>query len=307
MQNRPRFAEPARGTRIRDRLGLADALPVVLYQGGLQPGRGLEDLVAAVPALPPCHLVFIGGGRLLAALAGMAAERGLGRCVHFLPTVPLAELLAWTASADIGVQPIRNTCLNHLSTNSNKLFEYAMAGLPVVASDFPEIRRVVRENDIGLLFDPETPGALAAALGRLVADAELRARLAGNARRERPGAELGGAGGGARRPLRAGAGPLLHAVLSPAAEAGGGVVAEAPERPGEREPLGAQHGPGAAGGAELAAESEPAPHPVVGQDLVEAARRRRPGGAARARGRSPGAGAGGASRPCRNARCRRRR
>ena len=77
LQNRPRFAEPARGTRIRDRLGLADALPVVLYQGGLQPGRGLEDLVAAVPALPPCHLVFIGGGRLLAALAGMAAERGL--------------------------------------------------------------------------------------------------------------------------------------------------------------------------------------------------------------------------------------
>ncbi len=75
---------------------------------------------------------------MLGALEGMVAERGLERCVHFIPTVPLAELLAWTASADIGVQPIRNTCLNHLSTDSNKLFEYAMAGLPVVASDFPE-------------------------------------------------------------------------------------------------------------------------------------------------------------------------
>ena len=157
-------------------------MPVVLYQGGLQPGRGLEDLVAAVPALPPCHLVFIGGGRLLARARGHGRRAGPRGFVHFLPTVPLAELLAWTASADIGVQPIRNTCLNHLSTDSNKLFEYAMAGLPVVASDFPEIRRVVSENDIGLLFDPETPGALAAALGRLVADAELRSRLAGNAR-----------------------------------------------------------------------------------------------------------------------------
>jgi glycosyltransferase involved in cell wall biosynthesis len=182
LQNRPRFAAPARGTRIRDRLGLADGLPIVLYQGGLQPGRGLEDLVAAVPGLPPCHLVFIGGGRLLGALRDMAAERGLETRVHFIPTVPLAELLAWTASADIGVQPIRNTCLNHLSTDSNKLFEYAMAGLPVAASDFPEIRRVVRAHDIGLLFDPEAPGALAAALGRLVGDADLRARLAGNAR-----------------------------------------------------------------------------------------------------------------------------
>jgi glycosyltransferase involved in cell wall biosynthesis len=182
LQNRPRFAEPARGTLIRDRLGIDDGLPVVLYQGGLQPGRGLEDLVAAMPALPPCHLVYIGGGRLLAALGGMVAGRGLGGRVHFVPTVPLAELLAWTASADIGVQPIRNTCLNHFSTDSNKLFEYAMAGLPVVASDFPEIRRVVRAHDIGLLFDPETPGALAAALGRLVGDADLRARLAANAR-----------------------------------------------------------------------------------------------------------------------------
>ena len=176
LQNRPRYAELARGTLIRDRLGLEDGLPIVLYQGGLQPGRGLEDLVAAMPGLPPCHLVFIGGGRLLGALKGMAAERGLEARVHFVPTVPLAGLLAWTASADIGVQPIRNTCLNHLSTNSNKLFEYAMAGLPVVASDFPEIRRVVRAHDIGLLFDPETPGALAAALGRLVADADACGR-----------------------------------------------------------------------------------------------------------------------------------
>ena len=135
-----------------------------------------------MPALPPCHLVFIGGGRLLGALAAMVAERGLGHAVHFIPTLPLAELLAWTASADIGAQPIRNTCLNHLSTDSNKLFEYAMAGLPVVASDFPEIRRVVKAHDFGLLFDPETPGALAAALGRLVADEALRARLAANAR-----------------------------------------------------------------------------------------------------------------------------
>ena len=70
-----------------------------------------------MPELPPCHLVYIGGGRLLGALGGMVAERGLKAFVHFVPTVPLAELLAWTASADIGVQPIRNTCLNHLSTD----------------------------------------------------------------------------------------------------------------------------------------------------------------------------------------------
>ena len=186
---------------------LDDGLPVVLYQGGLQPGRGLEDLVAAMPETcrPAISSISAAGG-CSRALQGMVAERGLEGRVHFVPTLPLAGLLAWTASADIGVQPIRNTCLNHLSTDSNKLFEYAMAGLPVVASDFPEIRRVVREHDIGLLFDPETPGELAAALGRLVADRELRARLAANARASARDAELGGAGGSAGRPLRPGAG-----------------------------------------------------------------------------------------------------
>ena len=115
--------------------------------------------MAAMPELPPCHLVYIGGGRLLGALQGHGGRAGArGRACTSSPPCRLAELLAWTASADIGVQPIRNTCLNHLSTDSNKLFEYAMAGLPVVASDFPEIRRVVAAHDIGLLFDPETPG-----------------------------------------------------------------------------------------------------------------------------------------------------
>ena len=228
-----------------------------------------------MPGLPPCHLVYIGGGRLLAALKGMAAERGLGDRVHFVPTVPLAELLAWTASADIGVQPIRNTCLNHLSTDSNKLFEYAMAGLPVVASDFPEIPPGGRAHDIGLLFDPETPGELAGgprpARRRRGPARAARRQCARSARAlswEAQEAELVG---------------LYERVLArssaPAAEAGDGVVAEAPKGAGEGEA-------GAAGGL-LPPESEPAP-----TRSRRAPRRgrspRRPCGGARARGRSPG-------------------
>ena len=74
------------------------------------------------------------------------------------------------------MQPIENTCLNHFTTDSNKLFEYVIAGLPVVASDLPEIRKVVGENDLGLLVPPGDSLALVSALQTLVDDAPLRER-----------------------------------------------------------------------------------------------------------------------------------
>ena len=93
----------------------------------------------------------------------------------------LDALPSYTASADIGVQPIENTCLNHFTTDSNKLFEYVIAGLPVVASQLPEIGKVVRKHDLGLLVPPGDTEALAEAIRSLVSDPELRLRYRTNA------------------------------------------------------------------------------------------------------------------------------
>ncbi|MCP1727869.1 glycosyltransferase involved in cell wall biosynthesis [Natronospira proteinivora] len=181
LQNRPRYQVIEASKRLRERLSLKEDWPIIVYQGGLQAGRGLEDLVHAAAEVPEAYFVLIGGGQLTARLSGIAESLDLQARVFFIPTVPLSELLTYTASADIGVQPIRNTCLNHLSTDSNKLFEYAMAGLPVVASAFPEIRRIVQGHEIGRVYDPEQPGELARALNAMVGSAELRARYGANA------------------------------------------------------------------------------------------------------------------------------
>ncbi|MEA5446879.1 glycosyltransferase family 4 protein [Gammaproteobacteria bacterium AB-CW1] len=185
LQNRPRYVALDKTERLRRELDLGPDWPIFVYQGGLQPGRGLEDLVTAAAEVPAAYFVFIGGGRLEGELKGRAAELDVEDRVRFVPTVALDQLLDYTASADIGVQPIRNTCLNHFSTDSNKLFEYVMAGLPVVASDFPEIRAVVRGHELGLVFDPEKPGALVAALQEMLADPARQARWRANARRAR--------------------------------------------------------------------------------------------------------------------------
>lgn len=174
LQNRPRYQVANTSTRIRDELQLEQPWPIVVYQGGVQQGRGLERLVRVAALVPNAYFVFIGGGRLDASLRSIAAELGLEERVRFIPTVALAELPSYTASADIGVQPIENTCLNHYTTDSNKLFEYVQAGLPVVASDLPEIRRVVREHDLGLLVPAGDTEALATALQSLVEDKSKR-------------------------------------------------------------------------------------------------------------------------------------
>lgn len=182
LQNRPRFLQTFQSNRLREELQLSEPWPIVVYQGGLQPGRGLQRLVEAAAGVSEAYFVFIGGGVLAAELQSLAGQLDLTERVHFINTVPLAELPDYTASADIGVQPIENTCLNHFTTDSNKLFEYVQAGLPVVASDLPEIRRVVREHQLGLLVQPGDTASLVTALCALVGDAALRQRYSAQSR-----------------------------------------------------------------------------------------------------------------------------
>ncbi len=182
LQNRPRRQPLQVSERIRQELALVEPWPIVLYQGGVQQGRGLERLVRVAAQVPNAYFVFIGSGRLDGNLRQIVRELQLEARVHFIPTVALAALPSYTASADIGVQPIENTCLNHYTTDSNKLFEYVQAGLPVVASDLPEIRRIVRSYDLGLLVSAGNTAALVEGLRRMVSDKALRQHHAAQAR-----------------------------------------------------------------------------------------------------------------------------
>ena len=181
LQNRPRMTAIESSQRIREELQLDQPWPIVLYQGGLQQGRGLERLIDVAAQVENAYFVFIGGGRLEIALKNHVQSLQLESRVHFIPTVSLQDLPYYTASADIGVQPIENTCLNHFSTDSNKLFEYVQGGLPIVASNLPEIRRVINNHKLGILVPAGDSSALAAAINELVRDPVKRARFCCNA------------------------------------------------------------------------------------------------------------------------------
>jgi glycosyltransferase involved in cell wall biosynthesis len=181
LQNRPPYRAPVVSNRLREHLAVPGDQPIVLYQGGLQAGRGLFNLIEAAGRVHGAVFVLMGGGSLAEPLRARVSALGLEGRVHVLPPVPADELHVWTCSADIGVQVLENTCLNHYTTDSNKLFEYVMAGLPVVASDFPEIRKVVAGHDLGMLVDSSDVSGMANAIQLLVDDSAARQRYRHNA------------------------------------------------------------------------------------------------------------------------------
>ncbi len=166
--------------------GLAEA-PIVLHQGAPAQARGGDILVRAMAYVPDAHLVFLGDGEAPAEaqIDAIAESLGLADRVHRVPAVALADLLAITAQADVGVSLLQDTCENHRLALPNKVFEYLTAGLPVVVSDLPEIAGLVRTYGVGQAVAQDDPAAIGAGLRAVLAartDAGLRARVAAASR-----------------------------------------------------------------------------------------------------------------------------
>jgi glycosyltransferase involved in cell wall biosynthesis len=184
VQNAERADGPAppKGRLFHAAFGLDAAATIVLFQGGILAGRNLESLVDAMALVtgPALHLVFLGDGALRSRLARRAATAGVGGRVHFHPAVAQGDLLRHTASADLGIIPYQATCLNNLYCTPNKLFEFIAAAVPVLATDLPELRRVIAGNHIGLMMDSASPQAIARTLDGIVADKARLERLRSN-------------------------------------------------------------------------------------------------------------------------------
>lgn len=153
---------------------------ILLYQGGIQVGRGLDKIVKAVPMIKEGTVVFIGDGKKKEELIQLVKDMNLDHRVKFLPKVPVEDLPKYTRNAYLGFQVLNNICFNHYSASSNKLFEYMMAGVPVIACSFPEIQNVVETNHTGICVDSHNPQSIADGVNKLLEDTNLRDQLSNN-------------------------------------------------------------------------------------------------------------------------------
>jgi glycosyltransferase involved in cell wall biosynthesis len=179
--------EPDRGYNIlRERLGLPSNRKVVLYQGWMSEGRGLESLVRCAPLLAEeAAVVLIGYGEYQEVLARMAAQEAPGR-VYFLPAVSHRELLPYCASADVGLIPYQAVDMNNYYSSPNKLFDYIQARLPIVASDFPFLRKVIATDNLGVVAELSTPESYARAINQVLTLLDGGAEIKANMRRVAP-------------------------------------------------------------------------------------------------------------------------
>ena len=167
------------GYNLREILSIDNDSRIAIYVGSIQHNRGLENLLRSMKFLENVHLVLMGYGDkvVLDNLETIAIEEGLAERYSLFGPVPSELVPLYTSSADIGVAPILNSCLSYYLCSPNKVFEYMHAGIPVVASDFPELRKVVIGEEIGTVFDPEKPEDIARSIREIVEDVTLREKF----------------------------------------------------------------------------------------------------------------------------------
>ncbi len=182
VRNCPALAPLPEPGALLSWLEIPPQTPVLMFQGALVAGRGLETCLRALPHLPQAVLVYLGDGPLRPSLLSLAAELNVASRVHLPGAAPMDQLQALARDAAIGLCLTENTCLNHYYSLPNKLFEYLMAGVPVLASDFPDMRQVVLESRAGAVAYPANPQAITAALQSLLASPQTLADMARAAR-----------------------------------------------------------------------------------------------------------------------------
>ncbi|KQN20924.1 MULTISPECIES: TIGR04063 family PEP-CTERM/XrtA system glycosyltransferase [unclassified Sphingomonas] len=165
-------AVPPRDDALAATLGL-DGKDVVGFIGSFYDYEGLDDLIAAMPALvaarPDARLLLVGGGPMADALAAQAAASPVADAIHFVGRVPHAEVERYYGLIDILAYPRKRMRLTDLVTPLKPL-EAMAQGRMVAASDVGGHRELIRDGDTGTLFPPDDPPAIAAALAGMFDD-----------------------------------------------------------------------------------------------------------------------------------------
>lgn len=165
------------GIALRERIRAKAGDLVFLYQGRIAGGRGVGILLDAFADArlradgTMRHVVFMGDGPLRPQVEELSRT-----CpwVHWVPPVEPAEVLSMTRQADVTL------CVGELLSDSyllslpNKMLESLAAEVPIVASDWPEMRRELEEGRFGWLIEPDAEALVQAVLAATPAEIALR-------------------------------------------------------------------------------------------------------------------------------------
>lgn len=162
-----------------------DLHKLVYMAGNMHAFHGINECIRALEILseryPEISLTLIGNIR--EDIAEMPGSQDVRKRITATGYLPPGEMYAKMTEGGIGLLVFQPHYYNVYIGLPNKLFDYMHLGLPVIASDFPEIRKIVNEADCGILVDPTDVGAITASMAYLIDNPDEARRLGENGRR----------------------------------------------------------------------------------------------------------------------------
>jgi glycosyltransferase involved in cell wall biosynthesis len=143
---------------------------IILYQGVLNMGRGLEMAIKAMQYTENTVLVIIGQGDVETELKELTRSLGLAERVTFTGRISPDKLFDYTVQADLGISLEEDLGLNYRFALPNKVFDYIQAGVPLLVSDLPELKSLVLQYDVGAINNSKTSAELGVLFNHILGD-----------------------------------------------------------------------------------------------------------------------------------------
>ncbi len=157
--------------------GLPEDQKLIILQGaGINKDRGAEEAVEAMQYIDNAVLVIAGKGDAVEGLKERVTNSSLASRVFFIPAMPYERLMKLTSLCDCGLSVDKDSNLNYRYSLPNKLFDYIMAGIPVVVSDLPELRKIVEKYGVGLIIEDFSPKGIAEKINLILSDRDTEGR-----------------------------------------------------------------------------------------------------------------------------------
>lgn len=153
---------------------------VLLYQGALNDGRGISEMIAAMVHLKNAELWLAGEGDLSSELRQLTRKLNVEERVKFLGYLLPNELKLLTPLATIGLNLLENKGLNYYYSLANKCFDYIQAQVPAIHMDFPEYQAINQEYEVGILIPDLATATIVKAVNTILKDDVLKKRLIHN-------------------------------------------------------------------------------------------------------------------------------
>jgi glycosyltransferase involved in cell wall biosynthesis len=147
---------------------------IVIYQGAVNIGRGLEQAILAMKKVRGARLIIAGDGDIKPELESLVQKENIKSRVEFTGRLTIDELAKLTPQADLGLSIEEDLGLNYRFALPNKLFDYIQSQVPVLITNLPEMATVVNRYKVGEITNSLQPEVLAEKIETALFNSEKR-------------------------------------------------------------------------------------------------------------------------------------